>query len=150
MIELTLLLTVVFFILALFARAYLKTDVCALCAGVSLTWITLILLHVFGVIVSDPITLSVYMGGTAVGVMYMLGAKLPEKYHAFKLPFLLTLLWLVYGVVVWLVVGAIVVSWVQAGILIFLWAISLVVFLLRNTKNIGPAFKKLIECCKNW
>lgn len=150
MTALTLSLTLVFFFLALTVRALFRLKVCALCVSVTLTWITLALAHMLGWLIIDPIILAAYMGGTAVGVMYLLAARIPEKYHVFKFPFLLTLLWFIVESVRWCIRRDISVeSWAGVWIQLVVWLVTFAIYLRRDASG-GSVFKRLIDCCKNW
>ncbi len=132
------------FFLYLAVKSFLRIELCALCASVSTVWVILLGYRIWGGDV-DPLALGILMGGSAVGLMYMLGAKMPERWNVLKLPFLLSLLALVYIVLtdstdtgkIWLVLG-------------FLWLIFLPIFLVGKGKGMGQMAKKIIECCKNW
>ena len=63
--------------------------VCLICAGVSLTWLTMLLLRFLGYPISIPI-LAMLMGGSVVGIAYQLERRLPEGHSAllFKMAFI--------------------------------------------------------------
>ena len=111
--------------------------ICAICLAVTLTWL-------YGLFAGwDEVILALLMGGSAVGSMYYLGSKLPEKFGVFKLPYLLSALVLAYAILE-----------KEFNVLLFLfivglWIVFALVFLLRN--GIGKNwFKKVVECCRNW
>ena len=111
--------------------------ICAICLAVTLTWL-------YGLFSGwNAVVLALLMGGSAVGSMYYLGSKLPEKFGVFKLPYLLSALVLAY---------AILEKKLNIYTLLFLvglWILSVSVFFLRN--GVGKNwFKKVVECCKNW
>ena len=133
------------FIFYIVLRFTLKLKVCALCAAVSTTWLGLLVMNLTGFRV-DPLIIGILMGGSAVGIMYLLEKKMPENYSILKFPFLLTLFTLVYMVLADFEEGPL-----TYLIILLLWVVFLIVFLTRGRagvfKDIG---KKLIECCKNW
>ncbi len=136
---------IVLFVFYIVLRFALKLKVCALCAAVSTTWLGLLVMKLSGFEV-DPLIIGILMGGSAVGIMYLLEKKMSEKYSILKFPFLLTLFAFIYIVLTDFKEGPL-----TYLIILFLWIVFLTVFLTGGKtgvfKNIG---KKLIECCKNW
>lgn len=136
-------------ITALFGFYFLLRNIfglklCAICAAISTTWIGLLALWFWGIEV-DLLAVAMLMGGSAVGLMYLLEAKLPERWSVLKLPFLLTLFALIYVFLtqpfqanqIYLVIAA-------------LWLIFLPLFLSGEKGRFQKAAQKIIECCKNW
>jgi hypothetical protein len=146
MIDITtaLIILAVLFILFLVLRSVLKVKICALCASVSTTWVLLLAFLYMGKEV-DPALIGILMGGSAVGLMYYLENKLPEKYHLFKFPFLITLILLIY-----LLLARDTESSRFHIDLTSLWAVFIALYFLRHKKSFKGTVKKLIECCKNW
>jgi hypothetical protein len=135
-------------IVALFAmfivvRSVFSINVCALCASVSTTWIVLLVLLYTGSAI-DPLLIGILMGGSIVGVMYLLEEKLPEAYALFKLPFYVTLVVSVY------VLLAERVSYLTLVILGVVWMFTLVLFVKKDAEHIKALGNKIINCCKNW
>ncbi|OGY56682.1 MAG: hypothetical protein A2119_02975 [Candidatus Colwellbacteria bacterium GWA2_46_10] len=94
----------------------------------------------------DPLIMGILMGGSAVGIMYLLEKKMSEKYSILKFPFLLTLFTLTYIVLTDFGEGLLIYL-----IILFLWVVFLTVFLMgENVEVFKKIGKKLIECCKNW
>jgi hypothetical protein len=140
---LTLLGILVLFILFIIFRSVTSFKVCALCAAVATAWIILLILFFVGSPI-DPVFLGILMGGSIVGVLYLLERNLPERLSIFKLSFFVTLLALVY-----LILGGNVDY--QGGIvLVLLWIVSLGIYALRTVAGFKTVAKKMIECCKNW
>ena len=130
------------FALFIAARA-LQIKVCAACAAFATTWLLLLALSYRGVPV-DPLLIGVLMGGSVVGVLYLLKEKLPEEYHLFTLPYLATFFPLAY-----ILLG----GRGEPGayiIIALLWAVFGVVFLARKNTGWKSVAEKLITCCKNW
>ncbi len=121
-----------------------KARLCLVCASVSLTWITLLILYKRGYF-DDVVILGMLMGQSIVGIFYLLEGKLDEKFHLFKVPFLLTLTLVFYSLVsfpedftgVAMLLGA-------------LWAALLLMFFFRKSKWVGGFVKKILECCRRW
>lgn len=134
----------VFFVLLiakeLFAR---KTRLCLICASVSLTWITLLVLYKTGNF-DNVVILSMLMGQSVVGIFYLLEKRTSEKFHLFKVPFLLTLTLAFYSLIVFPDDFRVFV------LLAAFWIVLTVLFLYRNNNKVGVIIKKLIECCKRW
>ncbi len=116
---------------------------CVICAGVSLTWIGLLVLRFLDVTV-DSVVLAMLMGESVVGIYYLLEKKVNERFHVFRLPALVTLTLIAYLMVnpgfyypalfvvltVWLVFGA--------------------MYSFREKPKIKESVRKVIECCKDW
>lgn len=131
------------FVLLLFVRSVSSFRVCALCAAVSITWVTLLALLYAGVSI-DPTLLGILMGGSVVGGMYLLEDKLPERYQVFRLPFFLTFVALSYFAIA---------TTIELGpvlIVLFIWLLAACLFYWRHRPGVSRAVKKIIQCCKNW
>ncbi len=141
---LTLTLLIGFFALALVARVTLAARLCALCASVGLTWVTLwVIAFVRGG--ADPIIVAMLMGGSAVGILYYLSAKLPEAYGIFTFPFLITLFWLIHTTIT----GPY--GWRGEGVLLVgVWTLAVVIFFARTNGRFRGIARNLISCCRNW
>ena len=85
------------------------------------------------------------MGGSVVGVMYLLREKLPEEYRLFTFPFLATFFALAY-----LLLADVPIKGSAYLLLAALWLGFGIIFLARNNEAVKGAAQKLIECCKNW
>lgn len=140
----TLIVLTILFILFIALRSIFKMQICALCAAVSTTWILLLALLYMGKEI-DQTLIGILMGGSAVGLMYYLENKLPDKYHLFKFPFLITLILLIY-----LLLSQDTSNSRFYIDLTSLWAVFIALYFLRHRKAFNGAVKKLIECCKNW
>ena len=135
----------VFFVL-LIAKEVLskKTRLCLICASISLTWITLLILYKKGIF-DDTVILSLLMGQSIVGIFYLMERKVKEELHLFKVPFLLALTFAFYSAVVFPDDFAKVLALLAA-----FWLVLTVLFLYRNNRKTGVFIKKIIECCKRW
>lgn len=133
----------VFFAGFLILRSFFSWSVCALCAGVSTTWITLLILFQVGFTV-DPLVIGILMGGSGVGAMYLLEEKLEEKYHMFRLAFLATVITVAYLLITETIALASII------VLLLLWLVSLGLFFKQESQNPKGMVSRIIQCCKNW
>ena len=131
----TIAITVLFFFSLLLKRKF--QDLCAICSAVMLVWVIGLF---FGF---NPLILGILMGGSAIGFMYYLGSKWPEKFNVFKLPYLLTAFTLIYFVLVKEFDAASMLA--LAGV----WLLFGALFIFRNGGAAGW-FEKVVGCCKNW
>lgn len=131
-------ITLLFFII-LAVKSILKAQKpCAICVSVSLTWIALLILY-FLENFSDKNIIAILMGQTSLGIYYMLEKKVKKNKLVFRLPLLLTFIFIIYSILE---------SFIFNGILflLVLWAIFFMIYLFKNNK----IAKKIIECCKKW
>jgi hypothetical protein len=139
-------ITAFFLVLALFTASLgLKKkwpNLCAICNSVSLTWIALILAGYLGYYVS-PIVLAALLGASAVGGMYYLSHKLGSTFEFWKLPYLLTSIYVIY---VYLEERF---QLLELLMVISLWTVFLFIWLSKS-KSAKNLTSKLIECCRNW
>ena len=122
----------------------LKFDVCALCFSVSLTWIVLLILRYFGRF-DNVIIISLLMGGSIVGIFYVIERKVKEDVTLFRLPFFLTLVFLGYSLI----------NFSSELLKIFffligLWGLFFVLYLYRTKPLLKEKVQKMVECCKRW
>lgn len=144
-------ITLLFFIL-LFLKTIIrksrKFEFCVICASISLTWISLLILFYLG-FYKDAILIALLMGGSIVGVFYFLESLVEKtkkkQLKLFKLPFLLTLIFVAYLIISPSSLDVLVI--VFLGIL---WMLFLLVFLYKKNKRLKRITNKLIECCKRW
>ena len=129
-------ITVLFF-LFLILRNFSK-KICAVCLSVSLTWTILLILYFTGYF-TDKILIAILMGGTSVGLFYMFN----ERLSVFKLPFILSLISLIYFILEKIELNVI-------YLLALLWIFFGFVYLFKSNKKFKFFANKLIECCKNW
>ena len=139
----TLLGVTLLFAIFLGLRSLSSLRVCALCAATATSWIVLVVLFYLGTPV-DPTLVGILMGGSVVGIMYLLEQKLSADYIIFKLSFFLTLVTTVYFILEKSV------AYQGLIILAVIWAISFVIYINRNTGKFKSIGKRIIECCKNW
>ena len=119
-------------------------DFCVICASVSMTWISLLVLFLSGKF-SDSVIIALLMGQSMVGLYYTLEKRVDEDVKIFRLPFLLTLIFLGYHAIKF--PGF---SLNALFLVLLLWVVFLTVYFLRNNYRVRTVAKKIIECCKNW
>lgn len=133
----------VFFILlsvkGLFKKVF-KKDFCVICGAVSLTWVSLLVLNLFGLF-SDKVLLGLLMGHTSLGIFYLWEEKAAKKYKVFRLPLLLTLITVFYSVLVGFEIP---VYLFLAG----LWIVFVLIYSFKNNSGFNVFVNKLVECCR--
>lgn len=132
------------FILLLIVKAITKQKFCVLCASVSLTWVTLLILYWLNRF-NEPLLIAVLMGGSVVGIYYLVEKKTKEKLHIFRLPFFLTLVFVVY-----LLIGFTDQIFLSVIFFILLWLIFILIYFYRNHSTIRRLADRIIACCKDW
>ena len=133
----------VLFAVFLVLRSLFSVKVCALCAAVATTWIILVVLFYLGTNINLTLV-GILMGGSVVGVMYLLEQKLPADFLIFKLSFFLSLVTIVYFILERSV------SYRGLMVVASVWILSFVIYANRNTGKFRSIGTKTIECCKNW
>lgn len=115
-----------------------------ICATISLTWITLLILYLMKQY-NDPILIALLMGESVVGIYYMLEGKVKDELKAFRLPFITTLTFVAYYIISKPadITNVII-------LLAVVWAFTFIIYLYRNNPNANRFMKKLVECCKKW
>mgnify|MGYP001587372361 FL=1 len=118
----------------------IKDNFCVVCVSISLTWIFLFGLYLFGLF-DNILIVSLLMGMSITGIYYFIDKKIGKvnkKLNVFRLPFILTLIIIAYY---FLTFERIIISiLIVAG----LWILFALIYTYNNTKFI----KKLLECCK--
>ncbi len=141
-----LLMIIALFIVLLLIKRILSIKFCVICTSVSITWITLLVLYSLGKF-PHPIFIAVLMGQSVVGIYYLLEKRLKEKYHVFRLPFLLSVTAVAYALL-----QTVKFDELSSIILVLfvLWLISTILYMYRNDKRISKIFKQVIACCRDW
>lgn len=133
------------FVAVLVLKKLTNSPICAICAGVSLTWITLLISYWLDWFAVNPILIAVLMGQSVVGLYYLLERKLKERWHVFRLPFLLSgtlTVYLLLGYTNGLLAAVIFVA--------TLWLLTGMLFLSHENPRLRKITESLIACCKNW
>jgi len=124
-------------------KGKLKENFCVICTAAFLTWIALILLyklHLF----NNQLIIALLIGESTVGIYYLVDKKIP-RLKVFRLPLLLTLIFVGYSLL------AIPTDLLKVVILLLaVWTVFGFVFISKSNKNIKQIVEKIIECCKNW
>ncbi len=131
-----------FFILLILKNIFKWKNFCVLCVSISLTWIILLILY-FLKIFQDKIIISILMGHTSLGLFYFWEKKVGEKFKIFRLPLLLSFIFIIYTII----------ANFEFNSLLFIlgaWAVFFLIYLFRSNKGFNKFTKKLIECCKKW
>ncbi|MBI3032490.1 hypothetical protein HYY69_03375 [Candidatus Woesearchaeota archaeon] len=143
-----LLIIVGFFILLLILKQFLPKSMqksfCVICGAVSLTWFLLLLLLNSGLF-TNKVIIALLLGQSTVGIYYFIEKKVAERFHVFRLPFLLTLL----------VVAYILISFpynfvFEFTIIFSLWIIFILLYFFRHNTSLKNLVKKIAQCCRNW
>lgn len=134
---------IVLYAIGLIVHAITRWRFCALCVGVSLTWLWLLVARLFG-LVDDALLIGILMGGSAVGLMYLLERRLPERFSLFRLPYLVSMVILVYAVLGGQLRGS------ALAALVLLWMAALGVYLSRMNGRVARVVQKIVACCRDW
>ena len=135
-------IAIFFFIILTIKNIFNLKKTCAICLSVTLTWIILLILYSLNLFL-DKIIIALLMGHTSLGLFYLWEKRAKEKFKVFRLPLLLTFIFIIYSVL----------EGFGFNNLIFitaLWLFFLIIYLLRSKKSVGKFFNKILECCKRW
>ena len=131
-----------FFILLILKNILNFKKLCVLCVSVSLTWIILLILFLTNIF-TDKIIIAILMGHTSLGIFYLWEKNVREKFKIFRLPLLLTFIFIIYAVLENFEFNSLL-------LILGLWIVFSLIYLFRNNKKFSKFAKKLIECCRNW
>lgn len=134
---------IVLYVIGLLVHTITRWRFCALCVGVSLTWLWLLVARLFGR-VDDALLIGILMGGSAVGLMYLLERRLPERFSLFRLPYFVSAVALVYTVLGGQLRGS------ALAALVLLWMAVLGVYLSRMNSRVARVVQKIVACCRDW
>jgi|SRR3989344_3563400 len=135
-------ITLFFILLALKNIFTIKDKFCVICASVTLTWTLLLALYILKIF-TDKTIIAILMGQTSIGIFYLLENRVKEKVKLFRLPFLLSLIFIIYLILENFNFNSLI-------FIIILWAFFFMIYLFRTKKSIGIFFNKILECCKRW
>lgn len=135
-------IALLFFILLGIKSIFKIKKLCTLCVSVSLIWIFLLILFLTKIF-ADKIIIAILMGHTSLGIFYLWGKNVKEKFKIFRLPLLLTFIFIIYAVLENFEFNSLI-------FIIILWFLFFIAYLFRNNKKFSKVAKKLIECCRNW
>lgn len=137
------LITVFFLLLLLFQHLFNK-KFCGLCGAVVLTWVSLLMLYSLGKF-DNFIVIALLLGQSTLGIFYLAEKKVPEPLTLFRLPFLITLIFIALVLLVPTFLELRTILMVGA-----LWLMFLALYFYRRTPAWHSLVKNIIECCKNW
>lgn len=131
------------FAVLLAAKAAIGRRFCVICASVGTTWLGLLIALRAGAF-ADRTTVALLMGQSVVGIYYLAEKRLSERYHVFRLPFLLTL-----------TAAAAAALGMPLGLgtpflLAALWACFAFVFALRHLPSARALADRVVACCRDW
>ena len=129
-------ITILFFLFLIMRN--LSKKICAICLAVSLSWIILLTFYFWGYFL-DKTIIAILMGMSVLGLFYMFY----EELSVFKLPFILTLIFIIYSVLESFSINSL-------YLLIILWIFFFIVYIFRKNPSLKSKINKLIECCRNW
>lgn len=118
-----------------------RKKMCTLCLSVSLVWFLLLILYFLGIF-TNKVIIALLMGHTSLGIFYTIERKI-KKLRLFRLPILLSLIFIFYFLVEGFVGLALL-------FLIALWVIFLFIYSFKQNKRLRLLFTKILECCKKW
>ena len=119
-------------------------EFCVICLSVSLTWISLLALHLTGIF-SDVTLIALLMGQSITGIFYVAEKMVSQELKIFRLPFLLTLTFIGYYIL-----NLNRNSVTSLLFLLTLWSVFLSIYILRSNRKFREIAARIIECCKNW
>jgi hypothetical protein len=129
------------FIALLAIKWVIGLKVCLICATISISWLTLLVLIKFGVF-HDPLLVAILMGQSIVGVYYLLEKHVPRSLLVFRLPFLLTLTLIAYSVINWRA-SLLGVYW----FVLATWVLGRIILSLRADPARPSLANHVIDCC---
>ena len=120
-------------------KSKIKDNFCVVCASVSLMWIILLSLYLYGLF-DNLLIISLLMGMSITGIYYFVERKIGKRSNLkiFRLPFILTLVVFAYYVLTFENIAK------SIMVIVGLWLIFSLIYLYNNPKFA----KKLLECCK--
>lgn len=138
-------ISVLFFVLLGIKSIFKKKlqKLCTICASISLTWILLLVLYLFGKF-QDLTIIALLLGGSVVGIFYLWERKTKKTKLIFRLPVMITLIYIAYFILYQkIILGGLI-------LLLIIWVFFILIYSYRNNKSINIFFNKILECCKKW
>ncbi len=140
-----LVMSVLFFLLLFIKSSFidrLKIKFCVICATVSLTWLTLLILYKLNIF-NNQIILAILIGQTTLAIYYILEKN--KRLRFFRLPLLLSLTIIAYSLIE--VPGDILKA---ASLILIFWLLFALPYNFSSLKLSRSFLKKMVECCKRW
>ena len=135
-------ISLLFFIILTLKNIFNLKKICVICSSIAISWIVLLTLYLMDIF-SDKTIIALLMGQTSLGLFYIWERKVKEKFTIFRLPLLLTLIFILYTVLENFTLSSL-------SFLFILWAVFVLIYSFRNNQNFKETTNKLIECCKKW
>ena len=135
-------IAILFILILILKNAFNLKKICVICLSITLVWATLLILYFLNIF-SDKTIIALLMGQTSLGLFYIWERKVKEKFTIFRLPLLLTLIFILYTVLENFTLSSL-------SFLFILWAVFVLIYSFRNNQNFKETTNKLIECCKKW
>lgn len=137
-----LLVITLLFALVLVFKHFSNNKICAICAGISLTWIGFLVLYKTDRF-HDPVILALLIGQSIAGLFYLGERKLPKSLRIFSLPYFISLTALSYVVITGKTI-------LPAMLLALgLWLAAWLVFSYRNDPGKAPLANAVMNCCED-
>lgn len=131
------------FYVVLGVKSALKLSVCSICAAVVLSWLSLATLRSLGWFEDDTL-LALLMGMSVVGGYYLWERHAKSEQLVFRLPALLTLVFMAWSVVRFQIDLTVLI------VLFLVWLLHGMSYVYRNNPRIKPRVDKIIACCSDW
>src|SRR3972149_645888 len=91
-------ITVLFFLLLALKNIFNLKKVCVICLSVTLSWAILLVFYFLNIF-NDKIIIAILMGHTSLGIYYILEKKVKKNFLLFRLPYLLTGIFIIYIII---------------------------------------------------
>src|SRR3989344_2085115 len=130
------LMIIVLFFVILIIKNFIKKEFCAICVAVSLVWIFLLVLNKIGLF-DNLILIALLAGESVLGVFYLVEKKVSVDFKFFRLPFLLSLIFTAYSLLIAVDLSVL-------KLLSVLWLFFWVIFLYRKNEKINYFVNKVI------
>lgn len=134
---------IVLFYTTSFLKPLLNINLCSICLAVSLSWITLLVLRVFGLF-DNSLIIALLVGESVVGGYYLWDRQAKKSWLIFRLPVLLTLTFIAWCIV------SLQFDLILACIIGAVWAIHFWLYFYKTKPSVKTYFDKLIACCSRW
>lgn len=134
---------VMLFAFLLVVKKWLPITACVICVSVSLTWIGLLVLYRLSRF-NDPVILAILIGGSIVGLYNMLEKRVSTKLTIFRLPFLLSLMYMAYVAITFTF------NLPTISLIVALWIVLGFAYVYRNKPIVNQIVKNVIKCCGEW
>jgi hypothetical protein len=135
---------ILLFVVLLAIKKITQLRFCVICASISLIWMSLLVLQRLGLF-DNLVLIAVLMGGSIVGIYYWLEKKVREQLHLFRLPVLLSLMFLAY-----VLLGAVDDALSTIGLLGVLWVIFGFLYAYQSNNKVHNIVARIIACCRDW